>query len=62
MTVVCDKLERMWRELVVVYYKVLSQHSSSGTGEEQNYQSGSLVCELRFELETSRMRIGSATN
>jgi hypothetical protein len=36
-----DEFERMWKEAVTDYFKVLSRHSSGGTEENQeNSRSG----------------------
>jgi hypothetical protein len=41
--IVNDELERMWKEVAVAYFKVLSYHLLGGTEENVNQNSQSLA-------------------
>jgi hypothetical protein len=41
-----DELERMWKEAVVAYFKVLSRHSPGGTEENTKTLSQDSLAEL----------------
>jgi hypothetical protein len=49
------ELARMWKEEIVAYFKVLSQHLSGGT-EKTTYISGLWATGVRTESGTSRIR------
>jgi hypothetical protein len=50
-----NELERMWKEAVMVKFKVLYQHLPGGTEENQEPQSAQPVSGPRFEPGTSRI-------
>jgi hypothetical protein len=51
-----DELERMWKEAVVVYFKVLCRNSPGWTAANHENLSGLLVPQSRFKLGTPRIK------
>jgi hypothetical protein len=50
-----DKLERVWKEAVVAYFKVISRHLPGGTDENQEIFIQDSRSGPRFEPGTSRI-------
>jgi hypothetical protein len=50
-----NELATIWKEVIVVYFKVLSQHLPRATDENKNPQSVYSVSGMRIEPETFKI-------